>query len=143
MHTVKLSVSTLSVRHFEVEPWWDNSAKAGIQVNVDSGLVLGSLEYAFPLGTRLPFFQNDSTYNNYEAIIGHASIRIRNILGILLGYSRDTPIYRDNGNTYHAGLELRRSELYPYYGGYEAGLSTSRTIAFIHRIWLGYGFQKK
>jgi hypothetical protein len=142
MNTVRLSVSTLSIRHLQIPPWWDNSAKIGMQVNVDSGLVLGALEYGFALGTPITFFQNENT-TNYEVIRGLASIRVQKIVGILLGYSLDTPNFSDNGHTFHAGIELRRSEIYPYYGGYEAGLSTSNHLAFIHRIWVGYGFQKK
>jgi hypothetical protein len=142
MQTVKFSFSTLSTRHVQVVPWWDNSAKAGLQVTIDSGLVLGSLEYGFPLGASLSAIENESTFS-YETICGRISLRFKKIAGLILAYSHDTPNWFDNGSTYHAGLELRKSDIFPYYGGYEIAYTTSHSLAFIHRIWIGYGFQKK
>jgi hypothetical protein len=145
MNTVRFSLSTLSVCHVQFETWWDNCAKAGLQINANNGKVLGSLEYGFSLfNGPVTFFRNPSNFHGYEVLKAGVSIKMMDIAGVLLGYSNDTPPnYFDNGATYHAGVELRRSEIYPYYGGYEMGISTSRHVSIIHRIWIGYGFVKK
>jgi hypothetical protein len=146
-NTVKLSISTLSVCHFQFETWWDNGAKAGLQINANDGRVLGSFEYGFALfNGPVSFFQNRANFHGYETFKGNVSIKMMDIAGILIGYSKDSPrsnALDNNGSTFHAGVELRRSDIYPYYGGYEAGISTAHGISLIHRIWVGYGFKKK
>jgi hypothetical protein len=147
MNTVKFSVSTLSVYHSQFITWWDNGAKAGLQINVNDGKVTGSFEYGFALfNGPVSFFQNQSNFHGYEIFKGSVSLKMMDIAGVLLGYSKDTPpanAIDNNGSTFHAGVELRRSDVYPYYGGYEMGISGAHGISIIHRIWVGYGFKKK
>jgi hypothetical protein len=148
LKTVQFSFSTMSICHFQAYAWWDNEAKAGIVVNVKQGLVLGSAEYAYSLDSRGGFWDS---VNNYEVIKADVSIRFRAIAGLLLGFSSDTRNFRDNGSTFHTGVELRRSELYPYWGGYEIGVSpfssrlesSNSRISLIHHFWVGYSFIKK
>ena len=147
MNTVKFSISTLSVCHFQFETWWDNGAKAGIQISSNDERVLGSFEYGFALfNGPVSFFQSRSNFYGYETLKGSVSIKMMGIAGILLGYSKDSPrtnSLNNNGSTFHAGVELRRSAIYPYYGGYEIGISTAHGISLIHKIWVGYSFKKK
>jgi hypothetical protein len=147
MNTVKLSISTLSVYHSQFITWWDNGAKAGIQFNANGGKVLGSIEYGFSLfNGPVSFLHNQANFHSYEIFKGSISIEMMTIAGILLGYSKDSPrensLY-NNGSTFHAGIELRRSDIYPYFGGYEAGISTVHGISILHRMWVGYGFKKR
>ncbi|MGA2506902.1 MAG: hypothetical protein ABSF80_05440 [Chitinispirillaceae bacterium] len=147
MNTVKFSISTISVYHSQFITWWDNCAKTGILINAKDGGLIGSLEYGFSLfNGPVSFFQNKSNFHGYETIKGCISLKMMGIAGILLGYSNDSPpanAIDNNGATYHAGIELRRSTIYPYYGGYEFGISTAHSISIIHRIWIGYSFIKK
>ena len=42
-------------------------------------------------------------------------------------------------------MELRRSTVYPCYGGYEMGLSTtnySNSVSIIHRFWIGFNVRQ-
>jgi hypothetical protein len=50
-------------------------------------------------------------------------------------------VVQDLGGTLHAGLELRPSEDYPFFGGYELGFSTYWRDLIIHQIWVGYCFR--
>ncbi len=141
LKTVQLSLSTLTVSHSWWTTVWNYDAKAGLLVNVHDSLVLGSLEYGFPLQSGFP---------SYDVVKGDASIRIKSIVGILLGFSIDTRNQTANGgtyngSTYHAGVELRRSNVYPFYGGYEIGVSPwggRSQISIMNQIWVGYGFPK-
>lgn len=145
---VQLSFSTLSVRHFLVQPWWDNAAKAGLLVSVMNGTLRGAVEYAFSLDNRLLFLRDQDDISTYEVLRATVSIRFRSIAGLLLGFSKDAPHnLRDNRSTLHGGLELRPSDIYPYWGGAEAGLSTSTTrnnsVSLMFRFWVGYCFKKQ
>jgi hypothetical protein len=141
LNTASFSFSTLSVYNTLVMWEWEHCAKAGIILNVKDSAVLGSLEYAFPLdaGPGALFSDRDNA-PRYEVFKGTVSLRFRSIAGLLLGWSYDTKNRSDNGATYHAGVELRRSAVYPWYGGYEMGLSTTNSlhsVSLIHRFWLG------
>jgi hypothetical protein len=143
LNTVKLSFSTLSVCHIQFETWWDNSAKAGILFNINKDHLIGSIEYGFGLnGTSAP---------EYEVFKGDFSLRFMSITGLLFGFSTDTRNIRNNGSTFHTGIELRRSYVYPFFGGYEIGFNMfasrynpnslpdpSPHLSLIHRFWLGY-----
>ncbi|MBN2037543.1 MAG: hypothetical protein JW768_12450 [Chitinispirillaceae bacterium] len=150
--TVQFSLTTLSVCHYQIDAWWDHGVKTGMLLEVSDGLVRGSLEYGFSLknGFYLPSGRDDNYA--YEVIKGTASLRFRSIAGFILGFSRDSRNFRDNGSTLHTGLELRPSKVYPYWGGYEMGASLnatrferddSRALSLIHRFWAGYTFSKK
>jgi hypothetical protein len=155
-NTIKLSFTTLSVCHIQFITWWDNSAKAGLLIDVNEGFILGSIEYGFSLNGPVSFFRNQDNFLGYEVIKGDFSLRFRKIAGFLLGFSTDTRNFRDNGSTFHTGIELRRSDVYPYFGGYEIGMNffatrfnpglpphPSPTLSLIHRLWIGYDFKKK
>jgi hypothetical protein len=147
LKSVQLSLSTLGVHH--AYTWfanlWDNDAKIGLLFNVHDSLVLGSLEYGCSLHGPFSFLTTgNSSDTSYDVLKGEVSIRVKSIVGILLGFSTDTRIASDNGATYHAGVELRRSRVYPFYGGYEFGVSPWAYYHFsvLNRIWVGYGFGK-
>jgi hypothetical protein len=146
----QLSLSTISVCHFQVDTWWDHGAKTGAYLNIGDGFVIGSFEYGFSLLNAFAFLRNQRTAYSYEVFKGTISTRFRSIAGFILGCSSDTKNQRDNGPTFHGGLELRPSEIYPFWGGYEIGVSpwssrhqtTSAVITVIHRFWIGYNFKK-
>jgi hypothetical protein len=146
LKTVAFSFSTLSIYNVQFLWQWENCAKAGIIFNVKDSAVLGSLEYGFSLdGAAGTLFSNRENAPYYEVLKGTASIRFRSIAGFILGYSLDTKNGADNGSTYHAGIELRRSTVYPCYGGYEMGLSTtnsSNNVSIIHRFWVGFNLKQ-
>ncbi|MBN1127353.1 MAG: hypothetical protein JXA71_00095 [Chitinispirillaceae bacterium] len=146
---IRLSVSTLSFCHFQADAWWDHSAKTGVLVNINDSLVIASLEYGFSL-QNTPFLGGERYAWGYEVIKGTVSTRFRSIAGFLLAYSTDTKNLRDNGPTFHCGLELRPSNVYAFWGGYEIGISPwssrhrtgSPVITLLHRFWVGYAFRK-
>lgn len=141
--TVSLSFSMLNLYNDETDPWWEHCAKLGLLFNAYDSTVLGSLEYGFATDSVTgSLFSNPDNTTNYEAIKGSVSIRFRNIAGLILGYSADTKNYSDNGATYHLGVELRKSTIYPYYGGYEMAISTSNHISVFHQIWLGFNVKR-
>jgi hypothetical protein len=150
-NTVKLSFSTFSVCHVQFIRWWDNSAKAGILIDVNESFVRGSVEYGFSLSGPVSFFRNQEDFLGYEVLKGDFSLRIRKIAGFLLGFSMDTKNFRDNGTTVHTGIELRRSDVYPFYGGYEIGMNLFATrfnsgsphLSLLHRVWIGYDLKKQ
>jgi hypothetical protein len=148
---VQFSVSTVSVCHFQVDAWWDNGAKTGAYFNAGDGLVIGSFEYSFSLSNALAQLKNQETYYSYKVFKGTVSTRFKSIAGFIVGFSNDTKNQRDNGPTFHTGLELRPSKVYPYWGGYEIGVSpwssrhqtTTAVVTVIHRFWVGYNFKKQ
>jgi hypothetical protein len=141
--TVSLSLAMLSIENFDVVTWWEHCAKVGLVFTVFDSTVLGSLEYGFATDSVSgSLFNNPNNTNNYEAIKGTVSIRFRKIAGFILGYSTDTRNLSYNGHTYHVGVELRKSDIYPYYGGYEMALSTADPISVFHQIWLGFNIKK-
>jgi hypothetical protein len=138
-NTLSLSFTTMATWHFWQQASMDNDAKAGVRFRILDDFILGSLEYAFSFKSGL--IESFYTTSNYCQIAkGLVSIRIYKIAGIILGYSSDFGS-TDMGETMHAGLELRPSDDYPYFGGYEIGLSTYQRILFIHQIWIGYCFR--
>ena len=146
LKTVSFSFSTLSVYNVQYLWQWENCAKAGVVLNVKDSAVLGSLEYGFSLdGAAGTLFRTRENAPYYEVLKGTVSIRFRSIAGLILGWSLDTKNGSDNGSTYHAGVELRRSTVYPCYGGYEMGLSTtnySNSVSIIHRFWIGFNVRQ-
>jgi hypothetical protein len=140
-NTISLSFTTMATWHFWQQAYMDNDAKAGIRFRILDDFILGSFEYAFSFKSGLIESESFYTTSNYCQIAkGLVSIRIYKIAGIILGYSSDFD-FNDMGGTMHAGLELRPSDDYPYFGGYEIGLSTYQRVLFIHQIWVGYCFR--
>jgi hypothetical protein len=143
LKTVSLSLSMLSIRNADVFVWWEHCAKVGLLFTVCDSAVLGSLEYGFATDSVTgSLFSNPVNTTNYEAIKGSVSIRFMSIAGLILGYSADTHNFYDNGSTYHLGLELRKSTIYTYYGGYEMAISTSNRISVFHQIWVGFNVKR-
>jgi hypothetical protein len=149
LRIVRISASTMSVNHFQLENFWDHSAKCGVFFCMPDSLILGSIQYGFSLTNAFTFFRKTDSLYSYEVIKGTISIRFRSIAGFIVGFSQDSKNQRDNGPTLHSGLELRPSLEYPYWGGYEIGLSpwssrhrtTSAVLTVMHRFWVGYSFQ--
>ena len=146
LKTFSFAFSTLSVYNVQFLWLWENCAKAGILFNVKDSAVLGSIEYGFSLNAPAgALFNNRDNAPQYEVLKGTVSIKFRSIAGFILGYSLDTKNGSDNGATYHAGVELRRSLVYPCYGGYEMGISTtnsSNSASIIHRFWVGFNLKQ-
>jgi hypothetical protein len=139
------SLSIFCTAHTREEWQWENTAKAGIIIVVPDSLVVSSLEYAFSLSPQAFSLFNPSPRGMYEVIKGAVSVRVMGIMGVMAGVSVDGGLDRlyNNGTIVHAGLELRRSETYNFYGGYEIGLSTDGRWTIPHRLWIAYSFGKK
>jgi len=140
-NSISLSFTAMSTWHFWQQAYLDDDGKAGIRFKILDDFIIGSFEYAFPFKSGIQSFYTTSAH--YQVAKAQISFRIYKIGGLLLGYSSDFGGFTSMGGTLHAGLELRQSDVYPYFGGYEVGLSTYRQISFTHQIWVGYCFRAK
>jgi hypothetical protein len=139
---VSFALSTMSTGHYWIQSFWDHDGKAGMRFRSPDSLIMGSLEYTFSLasGEIQYIYNSPSTY--YQVVKGLASLKILSIVGALFGYSQDLGILSENGTMIHIGAELRKSAVYPFFGGYEIGIATTQRTRdlLIHRLWLGYCF---
>ena len=142
-HLLSFSFSTFSVGHFQPIAWWENDAKLGMILNYHEDLIRAAAEYSFSLADRFILFRNANVAHGYEVFKVLLSARILKIIGVLAGYSSDTPILSDNGKSVHLGLELRKTDFYSFFGGYDVGISVTEFPQIIHRIWFGYQFGLK
>ena len=140
---VSFSISTMSTGHFWLQPYWDYDGKAGFRFKSPDSLIMGSLEYTFSLVSGSIRYIYNSSADYYQVVKWLASIKALAIGGILIGLSRDLGIFSDNGVLIHLGVELRRSTINPFFGGYEIGIATTQRNRdlFVHRLWLGYCFR--
>jgi hypothetical protein len=138
-NTLSLSFTTMATWHFWEQEYLDFDGKAGFRFKILDDFILGSMEYSFSFRSSvIESFYSSSYY--YRVVKGLLSIRIYKIAGILLGYSSDFG-FKDMGPTIHAGLELRHSDDYPYFGGYELALGSNQKLLITHRVWVGYCFR--
>ncbi len=139
-NAVSFAFSTMSTGHYWIEPYWDHDGKAGTRFKTPDSLLIGSLEYTFSLvsGTVKNLYNASPAY--YQVVKALASIKILSIAGVLFGYSNDLGILSDNGPLLHVGVELRRSNVYPFFGGYEIGIGLTQLHRdlLVHRLWVGY-----
>ena len=144
-NSVSLSATLMATLHFWNQTYIDNNGKLGLRFKIHDDLVLGSLEYTFSFkaGAAESFYQNQSSTNFYEVLKALISVRFFKIAGAIVGFSNDLGEFSDIGKTIHLGVELRPSDVYPYFGGYEIGISTQWSNLIIHRFWIGYCFKKK
>jgi hypothetical protein len=139
---LSLSLTSMASWHFYQEEFLDFDGKAGFRFKILDDFILGSFEYTFSF--KSSFIESFyTTSNHYQVGKGLISIRIYKIAGVLLGYSSDFGGYKDMGATLHAGLELRHSDDYPYFGGYELAMGTNQRLTFTHQVWVGYCFRAK
>jgi hypothetical protein len=139
---VSLGLSEMSTGHFWIQNYWDYDGKLAVRFRSVDSLLTGYIESTFSLfGGSLVWIGN-SPSNYYEVIKGMVSLRFMGILGFLLGYSDDLLNGEANGQCAHVGLELKQSNMYHYYGGYEIGIALTQLQRdlFIHRLWVGYNF---
>jgi hypothetical protein len=137
-NTISLSFTTMATWRFWQQEYLDYDGKAGFRFRVLDDFILGSLEYSFSFNSSESFY---SSAYHYRVVKSLLSIRIYKIAGLLIGYSSDFGGFKDMGPTLHAGLELRHSDVYPYFGGYELALGTNQRILITHQIWVGYCFR--
>jgi hypothetical protein len=139
---VSLSLSLMSTGHFWLQSYWDYDGKGGVRFKSSDSLLMGSLEYTYSLvsGTIKNIYNSPATY--YHVVKALASIKIFSIAGVLFGFSRDLGIFSDNGAMVHLGVELRQSQVYPFFGGYETGIAVTQRNRdlWVHRLWLGWCF---
>jgi hypothetical protein len=137
---ISLSMSSMSTGHFWIQNFWDYDGKLGMRLKTSDSLLLGSLEYTVSFASgSLRYIGNSPAYY-YQVVKALLSLKAYSILGILAGYSQDLGIYSDNGILIHGGVELRRSSVYPFFGGYEIGVSLTHSALLVHRLWIGYSF---
>jgi len=142
LNTLSLSMTTFATWHFWGEyVYMDNDGKIGLRFKILDDFILGSLEQTFSYKSNImPSFYTTISY--YQVFKGLLSFRFYKIAGFLAGFGTDHGDQNSPhlGNTLHVGLELRPSNVYPYFGGYELGISTTVTNVIIHRVWVGYKF---
>jgi hypothetical protein len=141
-----LSATGMATLHFWQQLYMDSDAKIGLRLKFLDEMILGSAEYTLSFKTH--FIQSFyATYGyDYEVFKALVSVKIYKVAGILAGFSTDfnqSPGSLYNGNCLHAGLELRPLDIYPFFGGYDLGVSTTFPGLLIHRIWIGYRFLRK
>ena len=129
----------MSRGHFWIDNFWDHDGKMGLRIKTPDSLVLGSLEYTVSFSSGFKYIGN-APANYYQVVKAMASIKIYAIMGVLIGYSDDLGIFSNNGTLIHGGLEMRRSDVYPFFGGYELGVSLTRSALLVHHLWLAYAF---
>ena len=137
---LSFSVSSMSRGHFWIQNFWDHDGKLGLRLKTSDSLLLGSLEYTVSFASGSIKYIGNSPAYYYQVVKGLVSLKAYAILGILAGYSRDLGIYSDNGTLLHGGIELRQSSVYPFFGGYEIGVSLTHSALLVHRLWLAYCF---
>ncbi len=133
---LSLSFFYMSTGHFWQQTYWDHDGKAAIRFMASDSSVTGSIEYSFSISSG-------AIGHVYNVVKGLASIKILSIAGVMLGFSDDLDIFSDNGAMAHIGIELQRSSVYPFFGGYEIGIAVthSHRDLFVHRLWVGYCFR--
>jgi hypothetical protein len=140
LNSLSFAFSTMSTGHYWIEPYWDHDGKTALRFKTSDSLVMGSLEYTFSMvsGTLWHIYNSSPAY--YQVFKTSASIKMLSIAGALLGYSQDLGILSDNGAMLHLGVELRRSSVYPFFGGYEVGVGLTQLHRdlLVHRLWVGY-----
>ena len=139
---VSLGLSFMTTGHFWLQTYWDNDGKLALRYQDPDSLFTGSLECTFSLLGQGLVWIGHSPAGYYEAIKALVSIRFMQIAGLLLGYSDDIQNLVANGPCAHVGLELRQSNVYRYYGGYEIGIGLGQLHRdlLVHRLWVGYDF---
>ena len=94
-----------------------------------------------PSASRSPLVFDPVVY----ALNTQLRLRIRHPLGISLGVSSDfldrRYIHR-MGTSLHGGVEILRSNAYPFYGGYEVAVLLASQRHIFHRFWFGYRLAK-
>lgn len=125
----------------------DDNAKIGLRIKLLDEMILGSAEYtlSFKSGVVQSFYTTSAF--DYEVFKAMISMRVYKIAGILAGYSTDfgqfSGMNSGNGNCLHGGLEIRPINEFPFFGGYDLGISTTWQGLLIHRVWVGYRFDVK
>jgi hypothetical protein len=143
LNKVSLTLCYMSRGHFWYQTSWDHDGKAGLRFTTSDSLVMGSLEYTFSMESGVIQNIYNSTSAYYQVCKVLTSIKMLGIAGALIGYSQDLGILSNNGPLVHVGLEVRRSTVYPFFGGYEIGVGTTQRHRdlLVHRVWVGYCFR--
>lgn len=123
----------LAYHHF-YDNWWDNNIRLGLILEHPSQIWRSSWEYSFPLNSKDDIW-NWGSHRGYKVFKMSNSLQYRKNLAILFGYSKDSEILTHNGSTFHGGIELQKTPTNRFFGGYEFGLGTSKSLLFFHRIW--------
>jgi len=137
---LSLSLFAMSRGHFWIQNFWDHDGKVGLRLKTPDSLVLGSLEYTVSFSSGSVKFIGNSPAYYYQVVKALMSLKIYAIMGVLIGYSDDLGIFSNNGSMIHGGVELRRSSVYPFFGGYELGVSLTHSALLVHHLWLAYSF---
>jgi hypothetical protein len=137
---VSASATGMATFHFWDKVYMDGNAKLGLRMKLIDNTITGSAEYTLTLksGAMQSFYASSS--NDYEVFKTMVSIRVFQVAGFLLGYSTDFGYFSDIGNCIHTGLEIRQMNEFPFFGGYDLGISTTWQGLLIHRLWIGYRF---
>lgn len=126
--------------HFQPVAFWERDLRWSLKAWVPDSLIAFAAEYTLSLapasqGWPTPFVRQE------DALHVRSSLRLYRPFGLILGFSTDfldrNYLYRA-GTNIHGGLEIVRSPVYPFYGGYEIATSLDGEWHIFHRFWFGY-----
>jgi hypothetical protein len=141
---LSLSATAIATMHFWDQLYMDFNAKLGLRMKLWDDLILGSAEYTLSFKSDIVQSFYTSSQYNYEVFKAMISVKILKVMGILGGYSTDfgqfSGMNSGNGNCLHVGVELRPMDVYPFFAGYDLGISTTWPGLLVHRLWIGYRF---
>jgi len=137
---LSLSLCAMSREHFWIQQVWNNDGKIGLRLKTPDSLVLGSLEYTVSFASGTIKYIGNAPANYYQVVKALASLKMYTVLGLVFGFSQDLEIYSNNGTMLHGGIEMRQSSVYPFFGGYEIGVSLTHSALLVHHFWLAYTF---
>lgn len=138
LYGIQGSIAALWVGHFQYVTFWDGDIKIGIRATLPEELLRMSIEYtrALPQSLRRP---DPSQSWEYEALKAIVALRAGSVIDVYSGLSTDFEDYDGhNGTCVHVGAGLRKSDVNPFLGGYELGVSVDGRWHVLHRFWIGY-----
>ncbi len=143
LYGVQGSVAALWVGHFQYETFWDGDIKIGIRVTLPEELLRVSVEYSRALPDFLRRLDPTQSWA-YEALKAMVALRAGSIIDVYSGLSTDFYTYDGhNGTCVHVGAGLRKSDVNPFLGGYELGVSVDGRWHVQHRFWVGYAISPR
>ncbi|MBD3346912.1 MAG: hypothetical protein GF401_17805 [Chitinivibrionales bacterium] len=142
------SISYMATGIINVQSRWYHDGKLGMHFSFNDDFIRAMTSFSFTANSSLGLWNQQS--GDYQVFKTMVSIRTLEILGTLVGMSSDlenfgplSDLYDKssvNGNCIHLGLELRKTDYSPYFGGLDMGISITNPGHIFVRFWFGYEF---
>lgn len=139
---MQMSLAAYWTGHFQYESYWDADVRAALLWSAPSEFVRVWVDYSRPFPRSLRVVDASVGYE-YQVLKAMASVRLNRAFDLSAGVSSDFHTYDEhNGTLLHLCLELRPTEHLPFTGGYDIAVTPSRRLHLLHRVWLGYLFER-